>query len=121
MPADCIIDGFDDNGAEPALARSMDPPVWDTPDEDAVMASPSTLSNEIPTPPTHRHRIRKIHSRDRATPNGLAFLDLEAAVDDQTEQVESGSETDNSMEGAIHSRNLTHNLTRNPVDRLHCK
>ena len=91
MPADDIIDGFDD--------------------DDAVMASASTLSNAIPTPPTHRHHIRKICRRDRATPNGLAFLDLEAVVDDQTEQVESGSETDNSIEGAIDSRNITHNLT----------
>jgi hypothetical protein len=73
------------------------------------MGSLSTLSNTIPTPPTHHHHIRKIHRRDRATPNGLAFLDLKAAVDDYdagNEQGEGGLETDNSIEGAIDSRNL---------------
>lgn len=112
-PADNITDGFDDNDAEAALARSMNPPVWNAPDEDTVMSSPSTLSNAIPTPPTHRHRLRKIHRRDLAT-LGLTFLDLEAAVDDQNagnEQGEGGSETDNSIKGAINSKNLTHDST----------
>jgi hypothetical protein len=86
MPADYISDGFDD---------------------DTVMASVSTLSKNIPTPPTHHHDIRKIHRRDRVTPNALAFLDCEAAVDDAgNEEGGDGSETDNSIEGTIDSGNL---------------
>jgi hypothetical protein len=91
----------------------MSSPVSVTPDDDTVMASLSRLSNTIPTPQTHRrrHHNRKTYHdrRGRATPNGLAFLDLEAAVDDHNdgnEQGEGGSETDNSLEGAIDSRNL---------------
>jgi len=106
MPADNPTDVFDDHDAEAALARSMNPPVWDTPDDDPVMAS---RSYAIQTPPTHRHPIQTVRRRDHATPNGLAFLDLEAAVDDHNagnEQEAGGSETDNSMEGAIDSRNF---------------
>jgi hypothetical protein len=66
------------------------------------MAPPS---NAIQTPPTHRHHIRELRHRERATPNGIAFLG-EADVDDQnagSEQGDGGSETDNSIECTINS------------------
>lgn len=72
----------------------MDSPVWDSSDNDAMIC------------PIHGPPTRKRHRRNDDTPNGLAFLDLEAAVDHDNAGNEHGSETDDndSMAGATHSK-----------------